>query len=234
MAYTEGTIKIDNNRTQFACTDSGPAKGQTLFLFHGISFDKRVFLKLFPLAQASNLRLVAINRRDYEPTSLYTDQETNQITKANADKSDCVEFYLERGREWAAVVTQFHDQHNLEGDCGVLAWSLGNQTLMAFLAALPTLSQEVLGKLQKCLKTVIMLGELPYFWAETSSDTLPIPNEPNQIHPTMSSDSKNGLATALSSAALCRQRKRKRRSAFGFRDTTTTRMWLVWNWKSEY
>ncbi|THH03872.1 hypothetical protein EW145_g5939 [Phellinidium pouzarii] len=159
----------ENDNIQLAYIDSGPIPGDTyttLVCVHGHSYHAQNFSRLFPLAQKYNLRIFALNRRDYTGSTPYTRAELDTLTGSDEDAR--LQFLKARGLEIARflvwVITEKKiPQISADGTSGglaVLGWSLGNVTTMAFLSYLSTYPQEVIETLGPFLRT-FFIYELP-------------------------------------------------------------------------
>ncbi|TDL18969.1 hypothetical protein BD410DRAFT_792562 [Rickenella mellea] len=131
--------------------DSGPVEGSknytTLICVHGHSYHSHTFKNLISHAAALNLRIVAPNRRDYAPSTIYTSEELSAL---NSNSSGLIAGHLRaRGEEMVRFlayvirelcVPQVSDGGKA-GGLALLGWSAGNMTTVAALAILSDIQE---------------------------------------------------------------------------------------------
>lgn len=150
---------VDDKGTQLYYEDSGAPPGSetytTLVLVHGLIFHGGVFKPMFQYAAENNMRLVAINLRDYPGSTPFSPSELDAL---RSDKAGQATFISDRGMELSRFLEWFilgHDlppkalSHKSEaaGGLSILGWSLGSCSVMSMLAsahALPEASRKLL------------------------------------------------------------------------------------------
>lgn len=150
---------VDDKGTQLYYEDSGAPPGSetytTLVLVHGLIFHGGVFKPMFQYAAENNMRLVAINLRDYPGSTPFSPSELDAL---RSDKADQATFISDRGMELARFLEWFILEHDLPpkalshkseaaGGLSILGWSLGNCPIMSMLAsahALPEATRKLL------------------------------------------------------------------------------------------
>ena len=130
------------------------------------------FSRLLPLATKYNLRVIALNRRDYVGSTLFSSSELEDLY--SNDEAKHKEFLRDRGLEIARFLVWVIENCNIHpratavsdgkprayGGISVLGWSLGNITTIEFLSNLKTYPQEVIDKLQPYISTFFIYGKL--------------------------------------------------------------------------
>ncbi|KAI5121420.1 hypothetical protein M0805_006183 [Coniferiporia weirii] len=154
---------------ELAYIDSGPVPGDTyttLVCVHGHTYHAQTFSRLPPLAPRHNLRIIALNRRDYTGSTPFSPAELADLTGSSEPAH--TRFLQARGAEIARFLVRMVVEKNLprasadgkSGGLALLGWSLGNLTTMAFVSNLDTYPREVLETLEPYLRTFFMY-ELP-------------------------------------------------------------------------
>ncbi|TFK68101.1 alpha/beta-hydrolase [Pluteus cervinus] len=148
--------------------DSGAVPGvayTTLILVHGMGFNGGVFKKLHPIAPAHKFRTVAINRRDYAPTSPFTEDERKLLTAGGESHR---RHLRNLGLELAQFIDKFATENDLppateSGEGGVvpLGWSLGGLNIHAFLSALDEVDDDILARLNKWIRALVIHDTSP-------------------------------------------------------------------------
>ena len=177
---------VNEQGIQFTHIDSGPVQGSdtytTLIMLHGMTYHAREhsinrcivwintrslsesFKKMFPLASKHNLRLVAVNRRDYAHSTPLTSEELAQIK--SKDEAICGAFMHDRGSEIARFMIWFIHNHNipkasedgLTGGISLLGWSAGNSQVLATMRHLESFPREIVDELEPYWTSVILYG----------------------------------------------------------------------------
>lgn len=164
----------------FYYEDSGPPEPLssdyiTLFLVHGIEFNCAIFRPLIPYAKQRNMRMVAINQRDFSGSSLYTAEELEALRSRNITiKAEALRAF---GREIAEFIAAFIDRHNTPpisiaedgrqtGGAALLYWSLGNIFLLSMLASLDKLPEGPRNLLSLHLRTAVFYDGATYIVGE--------------------------------------------------------------------
>ena len=127
-----------------------------------------IFSKLFPAAQTHNLRIIALNRRDYVGSTPYSPAELSVLT---AGDDEHFAFLHARGLEIARFLVYVVKELKIppvsadkkEGGLAVLGWSLGNVTTLAFLSYLKTYPSEVIQALNSYLRSFFLFGKFLCF-----------------------------------------------------------------------
>lgn len=122
------------------------------------------FSRLLPLAKKYNLRIIAVNRRDYVGSTLFSAAELEAINSDSED--DHLEFLRARGLELAQFLIWMIREKKIpkasangrEGGLALLGWSLGNVTTMAFLRHFETFPKDVAETIEPYLRTLIIYG----------------------------------------------------------------------------
>ncbi|EMD39235.1 hypothetical protein CERSUDRAFT_122663 [Gelatoporia subvermispora B] len=144
------------NGIQLFYFDSGILEGgtqhDTIFSAHGYILPDlitklAVFKRFMALAPAANLRLVAINRRGYLGSTLYTVEELEAFQKDDIAKGV---FANNRGLEIALFVDQSRG-------VALLGWSMGSSSAPCAVAQSDALLPESSAHLQSHLRTLILL-----------------------------------------------------------------------------
>ncbi|TFK73511.1 hypothetical protein BDN72DRAFT_893921 [Pluteus cervinus] len=161
---TAGSIVVDRQGTTFSYIESGAPRRYsytTVFLVHGLGFTSSIFQKVIASSASSNLRIVAVSRRNYPGSTGYTSEEISILTNGtDAQKSD---FLKTTGIQLSTFIDKFTTQHNLppisgnNGGIAILGWSLGNAFTLASLANADALASDAKSRLQARLRAVIML-----------------------------------------------------------------------------
>ncbi|TFK65662.1 hypothetical protein BDN72DRAFT_188712 [Pluteus cervinus] len=173
-ANSWNTINIQNNVT-FAYLDGGPPSGSqytTVIILHGDGFNSNVFTRLIAKAHDFGWRVIAVNRRDYAPTTLLS---TAELAPLSAGYDGEVAFFRQRGKEVGLLIEALISKHKLPAAQGniknhqngivLVGWSLGCVTTHAFLANLDALPTTTLNTLQKYIHTVLQHDPAQMGWA---------------------------------------------------------------------
>ncbi|KAJ7660269.1 Alpha/Beta hydrolase protein [Mycena polygramma] len=139
-SYTEHTVQLPDG-IELCYTDSGaPAASSysTLLVIHGSGFNGDGFVSLHKYAHQSNLRVVALNRREYRGSTKYTDAELEDFKAGR-------KIFLDR----LAIQLAWFLQHfiNHEGFI-IMGWSSGVMTTLSLFsdpAAIPQALYESIG-----------------------------------------------------------------------------------------
>lgn len=122
---------------------------------------------MFPHAAKRNLRLVAVNMRDYPGSTLYSPEELAAL--ANPDASVQAAAVRTHAEELAAFMEHFIEENHIPklkvsngqrtGGLALLTWSMSNMLAFAFLANAVSFPQETRELLEQYLRTVVLFGE---------------------------------------------------------------------------
>ncbi len=191
------TATVDDKGTLFTYLDSGAVSGDTyttLVMVHGHTYHARkrrliigssflifliifseTFKKLIPLASKCNLRVVALNRRDYAGSTPCSSEELAALDSADSDAHKS--FLTDRGLEIARFMTWFIRKHGIpkasedgtSGGIALMGWSAGNITTLAFLSYVDSYPSEVIEALDPYVRTQIIFGNVivPYAVVDT-------------------------------------------------------------------
>lgn len=122
-----------------------------------------IFQKVIDLAPKANLRIVAINRRDYPGSTPLSPKHLASISGSDEAKAA---YLCDRGLEYLYFVDRFIQLKALpaisedgkSGGVALLGWSLGASFTTAALASTSRLDIESKERLRKHLKTIILQG----------------------------------------------------------------------------
>ncbi|KAF8580183.1 hypothetical protein K439DRAFT_1357692 [Ramaria rubella] len=168
------TLTVNDQNISFAYLDSGPLQNDTyvtLFLLHGHTFYSPIFQHLFPFASKYNVRIVAITRRDYSGSTLFTSAELDVLTSRQepGDIGVKTNFLKERSKEIASFLDIFIQKNKLpksdptgkQGGVALLGWSLGNVQALAVVGLAQHLPKDLVDHLEPYFRTLV-LYECPY------------------------------------------------------------------------
>ncbi|KIJ29932.1 hypothetical protein M422DRAFT_268604 [Sphaerobolus stellatus SS14] len=155
------TLTLREKPVDFFYLDSGKPDNEvyiTLIIAHGHTFATNSFKHLLPAARTNSIRIIALNRRDYLPTSVLSPGELVQVATTRTA------FLSDRGAELALFTYQLIGELSLpataaDGKSGGIAWMgwpLGNYLPIAGLIAGVDLPENVVTCLQKYLRRVII------------------------------------------------------------------------------
>ncbi|KAH8100450.1 hypothetical protein DFH11DRAFT_1671389 [Phellopilus nigrolimitatus] len=178
------TGQIDQSGTKFAYIDSGAPSSDTyttLVCIHGHTYHAQNFSRLVSDAHKYNLRIIALNRRDYVGSTPFSQTELEAVNGENANAH--VNFLRARGLEIARFLIYVISEKKIpraspDGTAGGLAlmgWSLGNVTAMAFLRHLNSYPSDVVDAIEPYLRT--------FFIYETGYSSLGYPSPEGAYHP---------------------------------------------------
>ncbi|EED78969.1 predicted protein [Postia placenta Mad-698-R] len=187
---------VDDKETQLYYEDSGAPPGSepyiTLVLVHGLIFHGGIFKPMFQYAPEHNMRLVAINLRDYPGSTPFSPSELDAL---RSDKADQATFISDRGMELARFLEWFILEHDLPpkalshkseaaGGLSILGWSLGNCPIMSMLASAHALPEATRKLLDMHLRSFIVYDPPLYtFGISDVYDDLYIPTRDKSIPP---------------------------------------------------
>ncbi|KDQ55697.1 hypothetical protein JAAARDRAFT_208490 [Jaapia argillacea MUCL 33604] len=193
---------VDDHGTHIFFEDSGIPSGSstytTLVMVHGATFHSAIFSRLVPLATEYKLRLVRINRRDYDGSTPLSADDLEGLK--SGDKHREASFLQARGLEIAAFLAWFASTQNIPaistleggdkvGGINLFGWSAGNNAALSVLANLDKLSTAKRDVLEEYLNVVILfdlprfllgLAYPPEIWHPFFDTTIP----PDQLLPT--------------------------------------------------
>lgn len=188
MYFNTLPLDIDPG-VELAYTDSGAPHifpYTTIFAVHGICFTNRtlrllssksyyydlndsflvVFKKLQSTALTKGFRFVAINRRPYAGSTLFTQDEINLIISDDVLADKRAAFLEARGHELASFIDTFTCRFGLppisdDGKTGgsvVYGWSMGAQLSVVMLGSIPTLPLAVRSRLVSQFRSLVIYG----------------------------------------------------------------------------
>ena len=179
------SIRIDPRRTEFFYLDRGKPDAEiygTIIILPGHSFHSSratvrvkslltthgflegIFQRVLPLAASKGLRLIAINRRDYAPTTLFDETELKELS--SNDPALRENFLHNRGIELCLFTDHIIDELSLppstddgsNGGVAWMGWSLGNANPIAAVVAGMSLPDKIKDRLQNYLRKLIIYG----------------------------------------------------------------------------
>jgi hypothetical protein len=143
-----------------------------------------IFHRLLPIAAATHVRLVTLNRRGYAGSTPFTEEEVAPLAPTITSEDDTASatsrshkvvsaqyttFLQQRGAEMARFLAWFIDHENIpprsddtnraSGGIALLGWSLGNATTLSMLAFANSLDPGLMQKLEPYLRKVIIFGK---------------------------------------------------------------------------
>ncbi|OCH91229.1 hypothetical protein OBBRIDRAFT_775554 [Obba rivulosa] len=142
----------DDKGTVLYYEDTGAPEGSqkytTLILVHGAMFHGAIFQRMFPHAAARNLRIVAVNKRDYAGSTPFTPQEQDALRGPVEEQRAVLEAM---GLQLAHFIAWFIRKENIPpvsessgmrtGGFALVGWSAGNMDTISLLANADKLSQ---------------------------------------------------------------------------------------------
>jgi len=134
----------------------------TIVLVHGTIFYNRIFTRLFPYATKSNLRLLAVNMRDYPDSSPNTPEELEDL--GSGDPQRQAKYFKSAALQIAMFASKAVIQLGLPeptadkkaGGITILGWSSGTLYMTALLAHARNLPKEDKAVLSNYLRTVVL------------------------------------------------------------------------------
>ncbi|PCH43848.1 alpha/beta-hydrolase [Wolfiporia cocos MD-104 SS10] len=167
---------VDNQGTQLYYEDSGAPHGSsdyaTLILAHGGVFHGAIYSRLFPYAAKHNLRLVAVNLRDYPGSTPHTPEEL--ATLRGTDQDAKASLVTSCGLQIAAFVAWIINKEGLppfspsnesgspSGGVAVLGWSWGNCITISFFAHIRDAPEDTRAVLESHMRAFIIFDALEY------------------------------------------------------------------------
>ncbi|EJD04688.1 uncharacterized protein FOMMEDRAFT_27031 [Fomitiporia mediterranea MF3/22] len=178
------TATINDAGTQFAYLDSGAPPGDTyitLVIIHGHTYHAQNFSRLLPIAKDHNLRIIALNRRDYVGSTPFSSAELEALN--NSDVEAQVAFLKARGLEIARFLVWVITEKKIptasadgkEGGLAVLGWSMGNLTTMAFMRHLNAYPRDLVESIRPYLRALYIY--------ENGATTMGYPSAEGGYHP---------------------------------------------------
>ncbi|KAH8832100.1 Alpha/Beta hydrolase protein [Flagelloscypha sp. PMI_526] len=123
-------VTILGHPISFTYTDSGPITESTgyttVFLLHGLTYHAAVCERLQPLAKNHNLRIVCINRRGYDGSTDFSQEEIQALDDPESNK---LEWLRTQGLYLALAISKLIVELELPetgGNVALCGWSLGS------------------------------------------------------------------------------------------------------------
>ncbi|EIW56131.1 uncharacterized protein TRAVEDRAFT_39145 [Trametes versicolor FP-101664 SS1] len=186
-------IVVDAEDTKLSYIDSGvPHQAtdgyKTIFAVHGTVFTSPIFEKVMALAQGSNIRIVAVNRRDYPGSTPLTTEDT-AILASGSDEQKAA-FLKARGVEVATFIDLFVERNGVPpispdghtGGFALLGWSLGNAIALSAVANVESLPPAAQDRWTSGMRALILHEPLtvaigsplpPKVWSPQIDQTIP-------------------------------------------------------------
>ncbi|KAF7291780.1 AB hydrolase-1 domain-containing protein [Mycena chlorophos] len=180
------TFTLENG-VAFTYTDSGPVEQNgaypTLFVIHGHTFHAGTFRRLHPLASHSGLRVICLNRREYDGSSLYPEDELAVFTTGTEEERAAL--LGVQGRDLALCIDGIIRSLALPkaGGVALMAWSLGNVFLLSVLASLNTLPAPTKERLVQWVHTAIIFQAPSFVFGVPPAKNLLVPQTDPTIPP---------------------------------------------------
>ncbi|KAF7317637.1 AB hydrolase-1 domain-containing protein [Mycena kentingensis (nom. inval.)] len=154
------SLTLENSSVQFTYTDSGPVVNDgaytTLVIIHGHTFHAGTFQRLLPIAANKHLRIVCINRREYNGSTLYSDAELEVFQSGT--EAQRAELHAAQGRDLALCLDGLIRTLGIPkaGGIALAGWSLGCTLLCALLASIDSLPDATKARLSEWVHTAII------------------------------------------------------------------------------
>lgn len=144
-----------------------------------------VFRKLLPLGHDFNVRIIAINQRDYPGSRPLSKEEVEPLTRSGNDAIDGFKSFMrDRATELLQFIHWLVDEamvkpfsktgsrtdgkaSSIVGGVAVIGWSSGNRFLQAILANLQHFPDELIGKLNPYMRGLMVYGMKTYILRST-------------------------------------------------------------------
>jgi pimeloyl-ACP methyl ester carboxylesterase len=123
---------------------------------HSSEISAGSFKRIEKLIGSRPLRLICVNRRGYPGSTPYSSEDVKALA-GESSESERAAMLARHGIDIAFFVDGLIQKLSLT-DVGVLAWSIGNTFLLAFLASITSLPNETRERLGSKVKTIILLG----------------------------------------------------------------------------
>ncbi|KAI0644096.1 hypothetical protein C8Q79DRAFT_913914 [Trametes meyenii] len=139
----------------------------TIFALHGETWYSPLFTKIIAIAPASNVRFVAITRRDYNGSTPYNTADLGVLS--NGTETQRTDFLQARGLEIARFIGKFTQQYDLpavssdgqHGGIALLGWSFGNAFSLTTLSNVHHYPPDLQYLLHTRLRSLIMHEAVP-------------------------------------------------------------------------
>ncbi|KAG6889205.1 hypothetical protein C0995_002665 [Termitomyces sp. Mi166 len=120
----------------------------------------RIFQRLANIANSRQLRIIALNRREYPGTTPYTDNERRVVREDSFEERKS--FLQAQGNLIALAVDGLIQQLSLPGRVAAAGWSLGTTLLLSMYCSISKLSDDVQQRLKKSVRTFVLLETATY------------------------------------------------------------------------
>ncbi|KAJ6472851.1 hypothetical protein C8R47DRAFT_720816 [Mycena vitilis] len=160
VTFSEHTVKLPDG-IELCYTDSqAPPSSSytTLVVLHGSAFTGDGFIPLHKYAHQNNLRVIALNRRDYRGSTKYTDAELEDLNAGRKVFQDRLAiqlaWFLEHliNEEGTPKVSPDHKA----GGLILVAWSFGNATMLSLFADPTTIPKALYETIEPHLLSVVL------------------------------------------------------------------------------
>ncbi|KIJ52567.1 hypothetical protein M422DRAFT_156437 [Sphaerobolus stellatus SS14] len=176
-------LRLEDLEVEFYYQDSGvpileDKPYTTLVILHGYGFNGHIFHRLIPIATASHIRLLLVNRRGYSGSTPFKTEETaafdpslinedgNSPPSSRVIAQHYTSFLQQRGAEIARFLAKFIDTEKIPakseeegravGGISLMGWSLGNVISLSMLAFANTYDPGLMKKLEPYLKKIVI------------------------------------------------------------------------------
>ncbi|KAJ7605125.1 Alpha/Beta hydrolase protein [Mycena polygramma] len=157
--HTEHTVKLPDG-IELYYTDSGAPKSSysTLVILHGSAFNGDGFIPVHEYASQKNLRVIALNRRDYRGSTKYTDAELEDLAAGRKVFQDRLALQL------AWFLKYFIDHEGIptvsreakSGGFILMGWSFGTATLLSLFSDPTVIPKALYETIERYLLSIIL------------------------------------------------------------------------------
>ncbi|KAK7016986.1 hypothetical protein VNI00_018784 [Paramarasmius palmivorus] len=146
-------------------TDSGAPLNSngdyvTVVIVHGVGFVATGFEQLQSLASSNNIRIVALNRRGYQGSTPYTEEELNGFHSGTESSLRGIMLYLidfvKTLVQNEAIPRISREGNGLRGGIALMGWSIGVLTTMSIFTLNPDNDREIYAFLGEYLRDFII------------------------------------------------------------------------------
>nr|GAT49514.1 predicted protein [Mycena chlorophos] len=161
-------------------TDNGPLEQNdaypTLFVIHGYTFHAGTFQRLHPRASDAGLRVICLNRREYDDSSLYPGDELALFKTGTVEQRAML--LTAQGRDLALCIDGIIQSLALPkaGGVALMAWSMGNTFLLSVFASLDALPKPTKERLVQWVHTAIILKAPAFVFGIPPAANLLVPH----------------------------------------------------------
>ncbi|TFK51294.1 hypothetical protein OE88DRAFT_1680018 [Heliocybe sulcata] len=153
---------IDSEGTEIFYRDTGAVQGSsdytTLVIYHGSAFTGHNFDRLFPYGGRDNVRVVIINRRDYPPSSLYSEAELEDMNQGRKVALEVISRDTANFLLWFATTQKIPriSTDRRAGGFALMGWSLGSATPVALFGHPQSVPKETFTQLEAYVRQLIL------------------------------------------------------------------------------